>query len=381
MKSDDFLEMHLDGLSVKDELLAIRVLELARWAYPEGGRVGFVRICEESGIRPYFESFPELWAQITDVPPRPGITPSEVFSERSKAELREVESWVGSIVRLFSAHGIRSIFLGRAPVGCPTECSADPERGVPWEITVCPREAKRAGDLLVAQGLMEPRHRLSPAQEQAWYRFGWSTEMTGQRPLRLCWRTFPAWFGDDILPFEELWERRENAPGGGPDSPFVLSTTDALVFTALRGSYEGGASLEWLLRMATGLERSCDRWEEILERAGARAILMEKTVELVVRLLGVPHPARMSHHYSGHRDALERWWYSGLDGAEPEARLMGPRYWSCDSGEAVVRRVRGLFIPEIEDILSIDLPSFAGFLYPLIRALRLLVKRRLRGTL
>ncbi len=69
----------LTGLSTKDELFAVPLLELARAMAPEGDRVQFVRTCESHGIRGFLQKFPELWEQITDNPPREGIKANQQY--------------------------------------------------------------------------------------------------------------------------------------------------------------------------------------------------------------------------------------------------------------------------------------------------------------
>lgn len=373
-----------EGLSIGNELFAIRLLELARHLSPQGNRVKFVHFCEAQEIRGFLEGFPDLWQRITDDPPREGILPSEKFVEQGEAQILELASLEEELGKLFQSEQLSFLSLGGLSSAKRFYSKMALARTGRPAYLVSPKDASRAYDLLTSQGYLptEPTE-MSEAQEQALRRYGRvRTFRHSSRALSLdlCWRPFSPWIGSDLLPFEELWERRQTLHLESLTWQ-SLSGAHTIVYLALSGFEDGWSKLKQFLELAVALERLDYTWDEVLATAGPRAVLVERAVELVVRLLGLPHPSRLTHHYRDYERALESWTQLARADQPPRSHLLKPNLWSCGSGEAILRSAKALFNPTLKDLERVSLPEALLGLYPLLRGLSLLKKALLPKSL
>ena len=99
-----------------------------------------------------------------------------------------------------------------------------------------------------------------------------------------------------------------------------------------------------------------------------------QAVEMCVRLFDIPHPAQLTHHFRDFEHALSVWLKMAQSPKSPQSKLLHPRYWSCQSSEAIVRSLDALFCPAIDDIQSIELPSRLAPGYRAVRFFRLIKK-------
>ena len=366
------------GLSTKDELFAIRLLELARHLEPAASRVEFVRRCERHGIRCFLQGHPEVWQQVTDNPPREGITPDQehrvrcagfalkaaVFQERLIGELEN------SGVRVLALKGLSLSKLLYGDI-------AEREFG-DVDLLVSFQDAAKANAVLDSVGLRRTYPSgLAPGQQAAFFRYGKAqnfSETGGAVSVDLHWRLVSPWVGSDLMPFEELWARRQTLEREGLRPWSTLGDADTLVFLALHGFQDGWPSLKQFLDLAVALEVLDYDWSEVLAIAGYRRVVVERAIELCVRLLGVPHPNTMTHSYRDYHHALEEWERLALAGKTPQRKLLAANLWSCHPSEALRRSVSALFWPAIDDIKSVKLPAGMSFFYPLVRFFRLLKK-------
>ena len=157
----------------------------------------------------------------------------------------------------------------------------------------------------------------------------------------------------------------------------TLGAADTLLYLGLRAFESGWCRLQYSLDLAVALERLEFTWDNVIELAGPRAILLERAIELVVRLLGVPHPQRLTYHYGDHDQALEAWSEMIRSGEKTPRSLVAPELWSCDPLEALRRRLAALTAPELSEIKDWPIPLRLVFLYPVFKGVKLLLKGRL----
>lgn len=365
------------------ERFALRLIELTRYRFPEGNRVEFVRRCEEQGIRTFLEGFPGVWEQITDNPPRDGIVPGKTYLVQRAAYSLRVAAFQETLQQEMAACGVR--FLGIKGLSLSKVLSGElngREFG-DVDLLVHPKDAPRVLNHLDRAGYLRTYPAgLSSSQQKAHFRYGkaqvYSSPNSGVS-LDLHWRLVSAWIGNDLLPFDDLWQRRQPLSSPGLADWDTLGPSDTLVFLALHGFQDGWPKLKQLLDLALAVERLDFDWDEVLAIAGPRAVLVERAVELAVRLLGVTHPGRLTYYYGGFDRALEAWLSMADAEKTPQSQLLRPALWSCRPEEAIGRTFRAMLTPAVDDIQSLDLPERLVGLYPLVRVFRLLRKAAERG--
>lgn len=370
----------VDGLSTQEELFAIRLLELARHLSPRGNRVKFVEWCEESRIRSFLERSPNVWERITDNPPREGITPTKDFVSRRGAYALQAAAFQELVTSQLQAARIRSVWLGGLSLSHLLYDDIAEREFEGLKVMVSPLDLESAEQILKELGFSSVDEALRSGQERARIRWGYCGEWTHQSGLTLTlyWRLFSRWIGSDWLPFEEIWERSTVLHWEGLSSWRTLGPADSLLYLSLRAFESGWGRLQYSLDLAVALERLDFTWDEVVQLAGPRSVLLERSVELVVRLLGVPHPQKMTFHYSDYEQALEAWSEFAERKGRPQQLLVAPEFWSCDPSQALRRRLGALTAPEMEEIRAWPLPAPLFFLYPMIKGLKLLL-RVLRG--
>lgn len=368
----------MDGLSIKDELFAIRLLELARTLQPEGNRVQFVRFCESHGIRTFLQGFPELWKTITDDPPRDGVTPNSQFRMGNAAFCLKQAAFQEHLLDKLEVLGVRTLAIKGPSLSSVLYGDITKREFGDIDLLVPPSEIRRVVDFLDAEGLRRTYPgKLQAGQELAFFRYSkaqsyFHSEFRGS--LDLHWRLLSAWVGADILPFERLWERRQVLNHESLRPWASLGNEDTIVFLALHGFQDGWPKLKQILELAVALEVLDFDWQAMIEHAGPRAVLVERAIELCVHLTGVPHPERMTYYYSGPQAALETWLEMAKAPKSPQGNLLKPGLWSCHSSEALMRSLQALLNPSIEDITSTELPLNLVGMYPFIRLFRLVKK-------
>jgi hypothetical protein len=130
-----------------------------------------------------------------------------------------------------------------------------------------------------------------------------------------------------------------------------------------------------LLDLAVALESLDYTWDQVKALAGPRAVLLERAVEMTVRLLGIPHPQKMTYHFSDYEQTLASWMEWQKNQETPGRELLSAGYWSCEPSQALRYRFEAALTPEPEVIREVALPDRFLFLYPLIHILRLLWRR------
>lgn len=364
----------MEGLSVKDEMFAIRLLELARLASPRGNRVEFVRFCEAEGLRSFLEQFPEVWSQITDSPPREGITSAQTrHSERASFAIQAaafqelVESQMGVphfwIDGLSLSHLLYGDITGR--------------EFHKLHLFVAPEQLFSSLEVLNDLGF-DAGTLPGSRQRRALARWGDRWELHHQQSglmLTLHWRLFSKWIGTDLISFDECWERSRSLTWEGLSDWKTLGAADTVTYLALSGWQTGWSGMGQLLDLVIALEVLDYTWDQVLDIAGSRAVLVERAVELCVRLLGVPHPGRMTFHFSDYRAALHSWSHRLEADRLPGPALLEPHLWSCPPSEALRRRLEAMTTPGPELIQAVSLPAALWWLYPVLQGLKTLLGR------
>lgn len=368
----------LTGLSIKDEMFAVRLLELARAVAPEGNRVQFARACEVHGIRGFLQRFPDVWQQITDRPEREGIKPNQQFRVENAAFALKLAAVQDQILRQLDSQGVRVLALkGLSLSKLLFGEIADREFG-DIDLLVAPDDAARVFQVLQSDGMVKTYPTgLSVSQEQALIRYSKAQCFRvpkGACTLDLHWRLLSAWIGSDIFPFEEIWQRSQVLERQGLSPWRTLSNEDTIVFLALHGYQDGWPKLKQFLDFIVALESLEFDWSRVLQIAGPRAVLVERATELVVRLFGIPHPGTMTYYFVDYDHAYRSWMEMAKATKSPQSKLLRPRCWSCHSSEALFRSLQALLTPAIDDIESINLPSNLIAAYPLVRLARLFQK-------
>jgi len=359
-------------------LFALKLLELARMLEPEGNRVQFVRNCEKQGIRGFLQSYPQVWRQITDDPPREGITPDRDYLVSRAAFALRSAAWQEQLLRVLADHQIPALAIKGVSLSMTLYGDLGRREFGDVDLLIDPGDAPKACSVLNDFGLRPVRPPfIGPGQEAALYRYSKARVFCGKgqgEHLDLHWRLLSAWIGADLLPFHEAWERAQVLRREGLKTWRTLGPEDTLVFVALHGFQDGWPKLKQLLDLTIALQVLPYRWERVLELSRYRACLVERAVELAVRLFQIPHPGEMTHHYSDDQHALAAWLMMARASRTPQRSLLHPRLWSCSSEEALRRRLDALFTPALDDILSVDLPLPLVPLYRLVRAFRLIGK-------
>lgn len=335
----------------------------------------FVEFCEQGRIRSFLERFPAVWERITDNPPREGITPTQEFVSRRAAYSLQAAAFQELVASQLQSAGVRGIWLGGLSLSYLLYGDIGVREFEGLEVMVSPLDVETTEQILQDLGFASDDADLDSGQQAARLKWGHFQEWTHQSGLRLTlsWRLFSHWIGSDWLPFEEIYDRSQELEWEGLSSWRTLGSADTLLYLGLRAFDSGWDRLQHSLDLTVALERLEFTWDEVLELAGPRAVMMERSVELVVRLLSVPHPQKMTYHYSDHEQALEAWSELAESGENPRQRLVAPEYWSCDPSQALRRRLLALTAPEPDDIREWRLPLALLFLYPVFKGIRLLV--------
>lgn len=351
---------------IGEEALALRLLELARHLAPSGNRVEFVHSCEEQGIRRYLQEFPGIWQRITDSPPREGIVSDEEFRQGGRDKGSEALQFQCRIIRRFEEVGIRTLaFQGPS---LALQLFGEPTGGAFEEIDlfISPKDATQAAEILVELGFRAGfTQGVNSRQRADFFRFGGADGFYregGSQHLLLYWRLFPSWLGPDLLPFEDAWGDSVLLEHNGcvwrtlgPDHTLMTSALMAYAF--------GFSRLHRILDIALCLERLDFSWSEVLEHASYRAVLVERAVEMCVKILGAHHPAEPTHYYSDLRQVVAEWRDFQSSPLAPTKQLLKPKYWSCHSSEALTRSLRAVTWPHWADIQKYSLPSSLRWLY------------------
>ncbi len=366
------------GLSFRDEAFAARLLELTRLLHPKGNRVQFVRNCQAQGIRGYLQTFPHLWSRITDDPPREGIQPAQQYRLETAASALRLAAFQESVLKSLNSSGIQALAVKGLSLSLTLYGDISAREFGDIDLLVSPQDALRAVEVLEADGLHRSYPgKMKPGQEFAFFKYLKAQNLVaseGRGQLDLHWRLLSSWVGVDLLPFEELWGRSKVLERDGLTPWRSLGDVDNLVFAALHGFQDGWPKLKQFLDLAVALEVLDFDWSEVLRVAGYRAVLVEQAVEMCVRLFDIPHPAQLTHHFRDFEHALSVWLKMAQSPKSPQSKLLHPRYWSCQSSEAIVRSLDALFCPAIDDIQSIELPSRLAPGYRAVRFFRLIKK-------
>ena len=335
----------------------------------------FVEFCEQGRIRSFLERFPAVWERITDNPPREGITPHQEFVSRRAAYSLQAAAFQELVASQLQMAGIRALWLGGLSLSRLLYGDISRREFEGLKVLVSPLDVEATEQILQELGFTHDATDFGPGQQAARLRWGHFQEWTHQSGLKLTlrWRLFSHWIGSDWLPFEEIWERSRELDWEGLSDWRTLGPADTMLYLGLRAFESGWCHLQHSLDLAVALERLEFTWDEVRELAGPRAGMMERSVELVVRLLGVPHPQKMTYHYGDHEQALEAWSTLAESHERPRQRLLAPENWSCDPSQALRRRLLALTAPEPEDIREWRLPPALLFLYPVFKGIRLLL--------
>jgi hypothetical protein len=371
-------------LSITDELFAVRLLELARRLEPEGNRVEFTRRCESHGIRSFLQRFPEVWTKIIDDPPREGITHPREHRIRCAAFALKTAAFQEELFKGLRSREIRVLSIKGFSLSMLLYGDISEREFGDLDLLVSPEDARRGVKALEEMGLRRSYPPVMKAgQELALVRY--NKAQTLQSPsggtVDFHWRLLSSWIGDDLLEFEDLWARSQTLHRDGLTPWRTLSNEDTIVFLALHGFQDGWPKLKQFLDLAVALEVLDYDWDKVLAYAGYRAVLVERAVELCVRLLDVAHPGNMTFHYLDQDQACRAWTAMARDDKSPQTALLRPSLWSCSSGEAISRSVQALLNPAIDDIQSVALPSSLIGLYPAVRFFRLIQKSFQRRSL
>ncbi|MFA5504727.1 MAG: nucleotidyltransferase family protein [Vulcanimicrobiota bacterium] len=366
----------MDGLSTHNEFFAVRLLELARYIAPRGNRVKFVETCEEERIRSFLEGFPEVWQRITDNPPREGIRPSLEFVAERSAYALQAAAFQELIVSRLEAAGIRCLWLNGLSLSLllHRDIAARDFEGL--QLLVSPGELAKVRSVLADLDFEESDGKLSPGQELACERWGYRRRFrhnTSGFEVVLQWRLFSHWIGSELQPFEELWSRSQILQWEGLSRWSTLGMADTLLYVGLSAFEHGWGRLQIMLDLVLALERLEFTYDEALELAGPRRVVLERAVELVVWLMGVPHPQQMTYHYGDYDRALDEWADLLSEKRPLQEELVAPELWSCNPSQALALRLSALLTPELRDIRAVALPPSLIFLYPAIRALRFIL--------
>jgi hypothetical protein len=372
----------VDGLSTQDDLFAIRLLELARQVAPEGNRVKFVSSCESGRIRTFLEGFPEVWELITDNPVREGIVSGQEYSSKRIAHSLQVAAFQELVNSQLELSHIRHLWLGGLSLSHTLYGDISEREFQGLQCLVSPQDVQATREILQELGFGSTRSSaLRPGQQQALLRWGYEESMTHDMTglgLTLRWRLYSPWIGADLRSFDDLCERAHILSREGLSDWSTLGAADTLLHLAMRGFETGWQDMQQLLDLAVGLDVLDYTWDQVRELAGPRAVLLEQAVEIAVRLLGVPHPQKMTFHYADYDHAFATWarWYQSSE--PPRRELLSPRYWSCDPSQALRRRLSTLLTPVPEEIEAVSLPPSFLFFYPVLRALRLVFGKGLK---
>lgn len=325
-----------------------------------------MRSCEEQGIRRYLQDFPGIWQRITDSPPREGIVSDEQFRREGRDKGREALLFQCEIIRLLEEHGVRVLAFQGSSLALLL--FGEPAGGSFEEIAlfVSPQDAAKAADILAAHGFRAGfTHGVNATQRADFFRYGGADGFYQEgvsRHLLLYWRLFPSWLGPDLLPFDDAWADSVQLEHGG----FVwrtLGPDHTLMTSALMAYAFGFSRLHRLLDVALCLERLDISWQDVLEHASYRSVLVERAVEMCVKILGAHSPDEPTHYYSDLRQVVDEWRDFQSSPLAPTRQLLRPKYWSCHSSEALKRTFRAVTWPHWADIQKYSLASSLRWLY------------------
>jgi putative nucleotidyltransferase-like protein len=335
-----------------------------------------VPFLEKHGVRSYLESFPELWTDFS--------LPCTTDRQRTDFELRKAAfalSIAGFQERLgkeLNSRGIRFLSLKGLSLSKLLHGNITSRAFGDLDLLIHPSDAVATLCLLEDLGLVRTYPRaLTPGQDLALVRFGKAQNLAQPNTslsLDLHWRLLSSWIGSDLLPFAQVWERSQELERQGLSPWRTLGNADTIVFVALHGFQDGWFRLKQLLDFALALQVLDYDWNEVMQLAGPRAVLVEMATELTCRLLGIQQPGPKTRHYSSDEQAYEDWLKMATSPRTPQGWLLKRRFWSCPLPEALQRTLKGLLTPSLEDICSVSLPPSLVSAYPLVRGWRLLTK-------
>ena len=366
------------GLSVDNELFAIRLLELARLREPEGNRVRFVRACETHGIRGFLQKHQEVWTRITDDPPREGVETDRSFGIRNAGFSLKVAAFQDRVLSALDEAGIKALGIKGVSLSMLLyEDLAGREFG-DADVLVATEDAQKAFRVCQELGLRAAYPMgLSPVQQAAHFRYGKAQNFRGSdlaQSLDLHWRPLSPWLGHGLLEFEQLWQTSQRLEREGLKPWRTLGNSATVAFMALHACQDGWPKMKGLLDLCVAVDKLDFSWDEVLHLASFRRPLVERAVELCVWLLGISHPGQMTHHFKDYQHAFDYWVTQSIADDTPQRKLLRPELWSCQSSVAITKAFWALLNPSVEDIQSVSLPNQLVSLYPLVRAFRLVTK-------
>lgn len=375
-------EASSDGIFVDEDLFAIRLLELTRLREPEGNRVRFVHACETHGIRGFLQRFPDVWKKITDDPPREGVISDREFAIRCAGYALKVAAFQDQVLGALEQANIRALALKGLSLSLLLYGEVSGRQFGDADILVSQNDAALALQVCRDLGL-RTRYPvgLSQGQQKAHLRYGKAQTFGGSdsaQQLDLHWKALSPWMGPGLLDFQDIWNSSQVLEYQGLSPWRTLGSAETVVFAALHGYQDGWNKMRALVDLCVALEKLDYDWDEVLRIADFRRPLLERAVELCVRLLGVPHPGRMTHHFLDYDHACRYWLKLATADKTPQRRLLRPELWSCHSSLALEKAVKTLFNPAVDDICSVSLPPSLVKLYPLVRAFRLVEKMIIR---
>ncbi len=361
-----------------DDAKARRLAELLQ---DIGEGRSLVREAEYHGVRGYLQEFSDVWEHLVD--PAIETKDNQRYRIEQSAFALKVAGFQEIVGGVLSSNGIR--FLGLKGLSLSQILYGDICRREfgDLDLLVAPEDALRAIELLEDEGFVRTYpNKFSKSQDLALVRYGKAQNLyrkASSLSLDLHWKLVSSWIGDDLYPFEALWERSRVLNRQGMRPWRTLGSEDTLLFLALHGFQDGFPRLKQILDLSQALESlECDL-ERALELAGPRAALLERGVELVTWLLGT---GESGSHFSSRTQARDFWLRMATREKTPQSNLLRLEYWSCSAPEAFLRSVKAMMTPALDDLSSLSLPSLLIGMYPLVRAFRLISKAvvRARGS-
>lgn len=378
----------MTGISIRDEAFAVRILEAARALHPKCNRVGFVNLCQSHGIRGFLQSFPELWMRITDSPPRQGIVPDQEYRLRGAAHGLKLAAFQERLFRVLEELNVPALAVKGSSLSQALYGDITAREFGDLDMLVPPDKIVQLVEELETRELQRSYPtKLKTGQQHAFFHYLKAQTLVETKTgntLDLHWKLLSSWIGADLLPFEDLWSRSKTIEREGLTPWRSLSDEDNIVFLALHGFQDGWPKLKQFLDLCVALEVLNYNWDDVLSIASYRSVLVERAVELCVRIFGISHPGNMTHHYRDSQQAMDVWLQMATSEKTPQSKLLAPSYWSCPPSEAINRSFRALFCPAIDDIQSVEISPQFFRLYPLVRFFRLIrkaIERRGRGGL
>lgn len=282
------------------------------------------------------------------------------------------------LLKEFASSGVRALALKGLSLSVMLYGEIGMREFGDLDIWVSPSDAERAFACLQSLGYAKSRPLgLSASQELAHLRYGkaqtWFCSRTGVQ-VDLHWRLLSNWIDDELIGFDSAWESRLQLGGDGLPLWPTLGEEETVVFLALHGAQDGWTCLKQVLDMVQALQVLDFDWQRVDRIAGRRWPLMEKSIELCLKLVDMESIGLGTRHYRDRNEALAHWRQLLTAANTPQRRLLRPELWRCGRPEQIIRSARAVLTPAIDDIEAFDLPRFLIGLYPVLRAARLVWK-------